>query len=74
MKFVEKISEVVEINPVVKKLGIGVGVTAFMAATAVVVNKVVNTNVAIQSISDGIVEAAPEVAETVAEVAENVVA
>lgn len=74
MKFAEKISEVVEANPIVKKIGIGVGVAAAMTVTGVVVYKLGNANVAIQPIVEQVTEAAPEVAETVADVAENVIA
>lgn len=74
MKFAEKISEVVEANPIVKKIGIGVGVAAAMTATGVVIYKLSSTNVDLQPIVEKVTEAAPEVAETVADVAENVVA
>lgn len=74
MKFAEKISEVVEAKPVIKKVGLGVGIAAAVAVTGVVVYKLGNTGIDIPTIVDGAVEAAPEVAETVAEVAENVVA
>lgn len=74
MKFAEKFSEVVEANPIVKKIGIGVGVAAAMTATGVVVYKLGNINTSNQLIGVKFAEAAPEVAEAVADVAENVIA